>query len=260
VDLEALTAPERGNDRQSAAQAAIEGHATLVMMEYLMERMQGAPVDLAELEGFGTQLREALGSVRAQFPALGGAPRIVQEALLFPYLEGAGFVQSVWRDAPGRPAPFGEYLPESTEQVLRPERLVGDPRDDPREIDLTISGARVVHSDVLGELEIRVMLEELSGQPAPEGPLGWHGDRFMLLETPSGDALVWVAVFDETAGRDDFQQRLLPLIDRLPRPATLEATDVGGRPAVVLRIGESGDVTATLGPSPRTAPSEGVAP
>ncbi|MCG6957307.1 MAG: hypothetical protein LJF04_15060, partial [Gemmatimonadetes bacterium] len=42
VDLSALTDPDRGNDRATAAQAAIEGQATLVMLEYMTEQMRGS--------------------------------------------------------------------------------------------------------------------------------------------------------------------------------------------------------------------------
>ena len=60
VDLDALTDPELGNDRATAAQAAIEGHATLVMLEYMTEQMQGAPVDVAALPNFASLLRSQL--------------------------------------------------------------------------------------------------------------------------------------------------------------------------------------------------------
>ena len=40
TDLDAITDRQLGNDRQAAAQAAIEGHATLVMFEFLLERQQ----------------------------------------------------------------------------------------------------------------------------------------------------------------------------------------------------------------------------
>jgi len=40
TDLDAITAPGLNNDRRVAAQAAIEGHATLVMFEFLI-REQG---------------------------------------------------------------------------------------------------------------------------------------------------------------------------------------------------------------------------
>ena len=52
ADLEALTDRELGNDRTTAAQAAIEGHATLVMLEYMTEQMAGVPIDLADVPDF----------------------------------------------------------------------------------------------------------------------------------------------------------------------------------------------------------------
>ncbi len=42
TDLETATDPSRGNDRATAAQAAIEGHATLVMLEYMTEQLPDA--------------------------------------------------------------------------------------------------------------------------------------------------------------------------------------------------------------------------
>lgn len=248
ADLDSLTDPVRGNDRQTAAQAAIEGHATLVMMEYLMERMQGSPVDLSTLDGFGAELRAALGTVRSQFPALGSAPRVIQESLLFPYIEGAGLVQSLWSSVEERVAPFGDHLPASTEQVLHPEKLLEAPRDPPREVELDLGGARIVHEDVLGALESRIMLEELSGSPAPSGPLGWLGDRYALVEAEEGDALVWVVAFDDPQARDAFAAGLRPHIGGLPLPATLEDSDLSGAPALTLRVGDPGAVVASLTP------------
>ena len=110
ADLSAITARELGNDRQTAAHAAIEGHATLVMMEYLLELAQGVPVDLSQLPDLSELMGATLASVEEQYPALAGAPRIFQESLLFPYLHGAGFVQALWQTEGSRPAPFGSFL------------------------------------------------------------------------------------------------------------------------------------------------------
>jgi len=135
ADLAALTAPSVDSDRATAAQAAIEGHATLVMMEYMAEQMMGTRLNLAMLPDFADQLRPALAAMRSQFPALTSAPRVIQEALLFPYLEGAAFVQALWTGGE-RIAPFGDYLPESSEQVM--ERSVDDP---PIQLALDVRGA-----------------------------------------------------------------------------------------------------------------------
>ena len=90
ADLSALTGPEVGSDRATAAQAAIEGHATLVMMEFMAEQMMGVRLDLALLPDLASQLRPAVEAMRSQFPALAEAPRVIQESLLFPVPRGSG--------------------------------------------------------------------------------------------------------------------------------------------------------------------------
>jgi hypothetical protein len=258
VNLDSLTARERGNDRRAAAQAAIEGHATLVMMEYTLEQFRGAPVDLAAGDDPAMDLRPSLTSLTAQYPALAGAPLVVQEALLFPYMEGASFVRRTWQEAGGRPAPFGALLPESTEQVLDPERLLGPERDDPREIEIRVPGSPILYQDVLGQLEAAVLLAELSGQPRRPGDAsGWRGDRYALLDTPSGDALVWAAVWDDVVSRDRYLARLSPLLERLMKSGSVRRVDISGFPGFVLRVGEVGTVDIAMsGPaSDSAAPS-----
>src|SRR5690606_28718862 len=138
ADLDSLVSRERGNDRQTAAQAAIEGHATLVMVALMAERQAGRTVSpdmLPDLEG---QLGPALEAENEQFPVFRSAPRILRETLLFPYLNGAAFVQALWRAAGSdrTPAPLDTLLPQSTEQVLHPaDRFLGE-RDAPTEIRL----------------------------------------------------------------------------------------------------------------------------
>lgn len=245
ADLDALTDKSRGNDRQAAAQAAIEGHATLVMFEQMMEMAQGAPVDLTELPSVAEQLRPALESMRAQYPALGGAPRVIQESVLFPYLEGATFVQSLWSSGGGeRLAPFGELLPQSTEQVLDGGAFL-DARDAPTPVRLEVD-AEALYDNTLGELETRIFLGELLGSEAESAADGWDGDHYVLTE----DGLAWGSVWDAEADRDRFADTVRPALDRLPEPATLEAVEVGGRPGLLLRIGAVGTARVTLAESP----------
>lgn len=239
ADLDALTDRERGNDRQTAAQAAIEGHATLVMLEYMTEQMQGQPVDFSTLPDFGQALRPALEAMSGQFPALAGAPAVLRESLLFPYLEGASFVQAVWTSADGRPAPLGPFLPASTEQVIDPSRLLGPTRDAPTDVTVRLSGGPPsVYTNSLGRLETGVLLDELVGSGAADGADGWDGDAYVLAGDEAGErGLVWVSVWDDTEARNRFMARLRS------GPGTaawrVEDADVDGRPVVVVRIGDA---------------------
>lgn len=248
TDLDSLTAPDRGNDRQVAAQAAIEGHATLVMLEYLTEAVRGQPLDLSQVPDFSRQIRPALEALRAQYPALAGAPVVIQESLLFPYLEGAGFVQRLWRTREGRPAPFGSLLPLSTEQVLDPSRLLGDPADPPTALDLRLpAGGRALYANGLGEMELRIFLRTVARSEVPRGPLGWDGDRYVLVEGPEGGrGLVWYSIWDDERARDAFLDRARPALELLPRPVTLEGLTLDGRPGALLRVGDAPDVVARL--------------
>jgi hypothetical protein len=232
ADLEALTDPDLGNDRTTAALAAIEGHATLVMLEYLTEQMRGSPVDLGRVADFAGSLRPALAGMRSQFPALASAPALLQETLLFPYMEGGAFVQDLWRQG-DRVAPFGAYLPLSTEQILTRDRA-----DAPLHLSLAVEGGRPVHQDDIGRLELGVFLDTHLGEGRRDLSSGWGGDRYVLVEVPGGgQGLALVVAWDDAPARDAFVAALGKSLGRLPAAATLEATEVDGRAAAVLRVG-----------------------
>jgi len=241
ADLAALTAPGVGSDRASAAQAAIEGHATLVMLEYMTEQMMGMKLDLATLPDFAEQLRPALEMMRSQFPALAGAPMIIQESMLFPYLEGAAFVQALWTGGE-RIAPFGEHLPLSSEQVM--DRSVEDP---PVEIALDVTGGTVVDEDVLGRLALGVLLAEHVGVAGDGIADGWEGDRYALVELPDGSrALVWYVLWEDGAVRDRFASTIGGVLGSFGGEASVERLQAAGSAATVLRIGGLGNVTTSV--------------
>ena len=98
-------------------------------------------------------------------------------------------------------------MPKSSEQILDPER----PRHGDVALRVTFADTiGAVYSDVLGAAEMRVLLAEARGQEAlvDAAVLGWGGDRFELYGSPSGDALVWIAVFDSPLSRDSFLSAL----------------------------------------------------
>ena len=239
VDLDALTDSDRGNDRALAAQAAIEGQATLVMLEYATEQMTGASVDLGRIPDFASQIRPALEAMNSQFPALARAPRVIRETLLFPYLEGAGFVQRLWSEG-RRLDPLGDALPLSTEQVLRPQA------EPPLDVDIAVSSGAVILSDGLGRLELGVLVEDVlgdagdgSGAAGSGGPAeGWDGDGFVLVEDSGGErGVVWVVVWDAPETRTRFVEGVSEAAGRFGGVVAVELLTVDGRPLSVLRVG-----------------------
>ncbi len=91
ANLDSLTAEERGNDRQAAAQSAIEGHATLIMFEYMAEQMRGEPFDISQLPDFSQALGSCSGGHADSIPGPrlgshhhpGGSPLPLPEGRLF---------------------------------------------------------------------------------------------------------------------------------------------------------------------------------
>ncbi len=247
TDLDAITAPGLGNDRRVAAQAAIEGHATLAMFEFLMQDQGEGAVDLMDVPDLSARLGPALEAARSESPALAGAPLVLQEGVLFPYRGGVAFVEALWKERGGRVPPFGPDLPGSTEHVLHPEHFVGEQREVVRTLELSVEdGWSRLYEDTLGELELGILLETVGASRAMA--VGWGGDRYVLLDDGVGHrSLAWFAVWDTVALRDRFVRALEPRLSALPREASLTTLEIGGLPGTSLFVGDVPDVVASLG-------------
>jgi hypothetical protein len=247
TDLHALTDPENGNDRSTAAMAAVEGHATLVMFEYLTEQMTGAPVDLGAIPDFAAQVGPALESMTAQFPALASAPRVIRESLIFPYVDGAGYVQRLWRSGE-RASPFGDELPRSTEQVVSPGAAP------PLGVAVTPEERPAVLDDTLGSLELRILAEDVLGLAAPDAAAlasAWDGDRWVLMRGGAGVVgLAFATVWSDAGARDRFVTAANGPMARFGGAARAHALEVDGRPGSLVLVGAlDDDVTVALVPS-----------
>ncbi len=232
ADLDALVSKEKGSDSQIAAQAAIEGHATLVMMEWTIAQQQRS-VDLEDLPDFGAMIGPALAGVKDQYPALARAPRIIQEGMLYPYLEGAGFVLDLWKSGGGRSSPLAHNLPVSTEQVSHPNKTRGADRDLPLEV--AFGGPEAVYENGLGYMEVGVLLEEwLGSSESRELAEGWGGDSFRLYGQAGSWSVRWILAWDDVASRDRF---VTGTSQSLPPGAELVVAEVDGFPVTDLRVG-----------------------
>ena len=252
TDLDAITGPDLSNDRRVAAQAAIEGHATLVMFEFLMERQRGEAEKVTDLPNFSATLVPAFEAAIAESPTLSRAPLVLQESVLFPYRGGVAFVESLWRERGGRPPPFGSDLPSSTEQVLHPEGFASGRHEGFRNVQLAVEdGWRRLYEDTLGELELGILLETHGGSRT--AARGWAGDRYVLLSDRNGrSSLVWFGVWDTEQQRDRFVQEVGSSLSALPQAASLTALEISGLPATRLVVGDAPRVTASVGPLDRT--------
>lgn len=256
IALDSLISLERGNDRQMAAQAAIEGHATLVMLAFLAGEATGGPVDPATLPDPSAQIRAGLDA-SAAYPVFQSAPALLREVLIFPYAEGASFAWRVWaaRPAGARPA-FPEILPRSTEQVLAPgERFIAT-TDEPTDVTFTdgAEGHRVAYENTFGAFETGLFLQ--LGGAERSAATGWDGDRYRLVEDGQGRrVLVWWSVWDDAASADAFAAAARVALRTSTRPVDVRRSDAG-MPAVLVRVGAAGMAPADLPASTLTCSGE----
>ncbi len=252
ANLDSLIFSTRVNDARMAIQSAMEGHAMVAMMSYQAFEMVGqsiSPEDLPELSpDMGPLLAQS-----PEFPQLASAPAIVREPLLFAYLGGGRYVQRLWKSQDGHPPPFGDWMPESTEQLLHTERLLVE-RDRPTPIELTEPGGgwNTAYANDLGELEMLIYFQEHLGDPATAetAAAGWDGDAYALITNGNDYALVWYTVWDSEADAEEFVDAYLRAFESRfagvemgspvtadDRQAEIERLSISGMPAV--RIIES---------------------
>jgi len=218
VRLDSIITQRHANDRRSAAQAILEGQATIAQIPVLMPEQKPDTFP----PGWFWRMRTVMAQQQAQMKEFARAPLWLREGLVFPYLGGADFV--VWF----RRKYFASVLdsiPRSTEQILHPERFAA--HDEPTEIEFAAgeSGA-AKWEDGLGEFETRLLFQQHLGGEGEAANLatGWDGDRYQVLG-PSSDALVWYSVWDDAAAAKRFATGL-----RLAWGRRRPATGAGSRP------------------------------
>ncbi len=208
-DLQALDkAVKNDDDRAMALSALIEGEATLAMIGASMDDWDGTEVVKMPAESLDWTF-----SLMSQFmPLMGGgktlrqSPPIISESMLFPYMKGVVFCAKLTNDG-GWKAVDDAYrnIPQSTEQILHPEKFRTNP-DRPTSIDLGAlkpgEGWKELGRNVLGEMQLAVLLRKHGGKPAAAG---WDGDRYAVFEGPKDRlGLVWLSTWDSEDDAREF--------------------------------------------------------
>ncbi len=238
VRLDSIITQRHVNDRRSAAQAVLEGQATIAQIPVLMPEQKPDTFPL----GWFWRMRTVMAQQQAQMKEFAAAPLWLREGLVFPYLGGADFVVWFRRRYFGRSVL--DSMPRSTEQILHPERYAQ--RDEPTDIVFTPGqvgggGDPVQWEDGLGEFETRLLFQQHLGDEGQAANLatGWDGDRYQVLGT-NGDALVWYSVWDDAASAGRFAEglgrawaRRRPDGRTARRPEITQLT-IAGRPVVRL--------------------------
>jgi hypothetical protein len=256
--LDSLRVHDAGNDRNMAVSAAIEGHATLVMLLFSVEDVLGKPVVLADLPDL---TRIPLESVMpgAPSPAMASAPRIMRESGAFPYVRGLGLAHALRAHDPAA-VPFEDLLPVSTEQVMDPRGHFLGERDVPTHVTFTTTdGAsqdavwRNVHENTLGQFELSVLLMERHRLQSETLANGWDGDRYQLLFDGERHALVWHIVWDDARAASRFVTAYTQILrTRMGRSGDVQLLTIDGRAVVrVIEADEGVDISGLPLPAVR---------
>jgi len=213
------------DDRLFARGAVHEGSATLVMTLVATRAILDGRADasaLAALEGM------------AGGDALAGLPPVLLRQFLAPYVLGPGFIthgRPATALASGYPTADAERLyadpPESSEQILHPEKYWDPERlDPPRTVSLGDAGRKLggkwqrEGSGVLGELTLASLVERdtqpglesliVGGASAWTNPAvsGWDGDRWELWRRGNDHALLLLTVWDSESDAREFAAAL----------------------------------------------------
>ncbi len=201
-DLTAIDEYTRDSpDRAMAALALIEGDASLVMNLYVQQISARNPL------GTTLQLLAQGFSTDTLFlpPDL---PEIVSRELLSSYTDGAVFV-TLLQSRGGWEAVNNAFelanLPQSTEQILHPEKYLAG--EGPLTVELNpvpLDPAwETVWDTTLGEFYLREYLRtQLNNRAAIQAAAGWGGDHYQIFKHTETGALAWVMAVEWDSARD----------------------------------------------------------
>jgi hypothetical protein len=187
------------DDRVRAAEAALEGQATLISFELALGF---GP----ELPGGAEAIRQSVGEERTEQPVSAAAPLFARELQIFPYLGGLDFMVRFQRERADSLL-FRGGMPVSTSQILHANSYFGEPPRMPVRVRLPAPrGATVVYENVMGEIAIRVYLQQLlrDRKRAARAAEGWAGDRYALVRVGSDSGFVWISAWDAPKDAGEF--------------------------------------------------------
>lgn len=164
-------------DEQMARVAVLEGSGMVAMMEYVLSLRN--PQEILRLAG---------SADLTQFPVFTAAPLYVRESLLFPYTGGMQYMRWLLNKQ-GKSGYLAALKnpPRSTAEVLHPGREpVNFDNLRPPEVSPLPAGYALLDSDVLGELDVRILLQQYAGEKiARQLAPAWRGFRYALYEHQS---------------------------------------------------------------------------
>ena len=224
-DLDRLLEGVAGNeDATQARVAVVEGEGLGLMLEYILQPLGQSFLDIPDLV---QMQKDQMEHARQSYDVFRKVPPFIQEALVFPYVQGARFLQHYVRRHgwPGVDRLYAD-LPRSTEQILHPEKYES-PKDEPTPVEPPPLPAGLggrwkrIYRNVLGEFMLRLILDQfLEAGPARDAAAGWDGDSVQLFEGAEGELALWVrSVWDSEPDAVEFVEAYENLIGLKYGPA-----------------------------------------
>jgi hypothetical protein len=186
-------------EHAAAIQALVEGDATYYQLVYL----QGLPAD--------QQVEAVTESLQADTTVLDSLPEWFSRDLTFAYDAGFSFVGRLVSElgATGVDQAY-THLPESTEQIIHPEKyLVMEPPIDVEVPTIDVRGYTTFEDGVFGEWNLSLYL--LSGVQEGEALIaaaGWGGDHYRLYTNGTDVVFLYVFVGDTPRDADELAASL----------------------------------------------------
>ncbi|HTF55874.1 MAG TPA: hypothetical protein VK661_01280 [Planctomycetota bacterium] len=139
------------------------------------------------------------------------APRFLIRSSDFLWRRGGIFMESM-RQEGGADRLRKVYArpPESTEQILHPEKYLKEERPaaldmKPLEDFFASRKSDPVYRTTLGELGAAILIESLQEKPRPEAAAGWGGDRLMAWAEGGKVLVVWATAWDREEDAREFE-------------------------------------------------------
>jgi hypothetical protein len=215
VDVHALLPDAIGDfdDRRLAVMSLLEGDATLVMERFLLHHLPGVE------EGSEPDL----SGLSLPAPPVAGAPPVLRDQLVAPYIAGLDFARALYK-AGGWAAlkSAWQHPPESTDQVLHPDRYFAHHAARAAEISYSPSGGAAINDGVLGDILIRTLLEGEESSGEASSPEGWEGDHFRVFDMSGRTLLLWRSEWSSPTNRQAFLGALLGRFARTHGPGRSE--------------------------------------
>jgi hypothetical protein len=204
MNLDSLEHISGDDDRAAAVQAVIEGQATYEQV-YIMAGGSGNVA--AQLPGGWESMRTQLREAQRTQPVFSSAPMVIQETLLFPYINGAEFIRR-YKAIHKAQLPIDTF-PVSTEQLMHDSAYFAKTPDVPSVVTFPAVPNSIDQND-FGEFGTRLFLFQHTKDQdrSIRASNGWDGDRYALIKSGTGHALAWVTVWDTQLDAAEFMSSI----------------------------------------------------